>query len=63
MRKGKIYVPQADIGIFIKDDSWGIDWQISIDKVPFREKDTLYACLKNFDTSFSINMNIYPELE
>ena len=55
------YAPQADGGISIKDESFGIDWKIPTDKALLREKDTLHECLKDFDSPFSIDMNLYPE--
>lgn len=55
------YASQADGGISIKDDSLGIDWQIPTDKALLSEKDTLYACLKDFNSPFSIGMDLYPE--
>ena len=57
------YAPQADGGISIKDDSLGIDWKIPTDKALLSEKDTLHECLKEFDSPFSIDMNLYPEFE
>lgn len=55
------YAPQADGGISIKDDSLGIDWQIPSDIAILSEKDTKHALLKDFDSPFSIDMNLYPE--
>ena len=55
------YAPQADGGISIKDESYGIDWKIPTDKALLSEKDTLHECLKDFDSPFSIDMNLYPE--
>lgn len=55
------YAPQADGGISIKDESLGIDWLIPTDKALLSEKDTLHACLKDFDSPFSIDMDLYPE--
>ena len=43
------YAPQADGGISIKDESFGIDWKIPTDKALLSEKDTLHECLKDFD--------------
>lgn len=57
------YAPQADGGISIKDDSLGIDWQIPVEKALLSEKDTKHALLKDFDSPFSIDMNLYPEFE
>ena len=55
------YAPQADGGICIKDDSLGIDWKIPTENALLSEKDTLHALLKDFDSPFSIDMNLYPE--
>ena len=55
------YAPQADGGISIKDDSLGIDWQIPVDKALLSEKDTKHALFKDFDSPFSIDMDLYPE--
>ena len=55
------YAPQADGGISIKDDSLGIDWKIPTENALLSEKDTLHALLKDFDSPFSIDMNLYPE--
>ena len=55
------YAPQADGGISIKDESFGIDWKIPTDKALLSEKDTLHECLKDFESPFSIDMNLYPE--
>ena len=54
------YAPQADGGISM-DESFGIDWKIPTDKALLSEKDTLHECLKDFDSPFSIDMNLYPE--
>ena len=55
------YAPQADGGINIKDESLGIDWKIPTDKVLLSEKDTLHECLKDFDSPFTIDMDLYTE--
>lgn len=55
------YAPQADGGISILDESLGIDWQIPTDKALLSEKDMKHALLKDFDSPFSIDMNLYPE--
>ncbi len=57
------YVPTADGGISIKDHSLGINWQIPTEEALLSEKDTLHACLKDFESPFSIDMNLYPEFE
>lgn len=55
------YAPQADGGISILDDSLGIDWRIPTDKAILSEKDTKHACLKDFDSPFSISEDLYKE--
>ena len=57
------YAPQADGGISIKDESLGIDWKIPTDMVILSEKDTLHSCLKDFDSPFSYNEDLYPEFK
>ena len=53
------YAPQADGGISILDDSLGIDWRIPTDNAILSEKDTKHACLKDFDSPFSITEDLY----
>ena len=55
------YAPQADGGISIKDESLGIDWKIPTGKSILSEKDTLHSCLKDFDSPFSYDEDLYPE--
>ena len=55
------YAPQADGGISIKDESLRIDWKIPTDMAILSEKDTLHSCLKDFDSPFSYNEDLYPE--
>ena len=57
------YAPQADRGISILDDSLGIDWRIDADKAILSEKDTKHAMLKDFDSPFSIDEDLYPEFK
>ena len=57
------YAPQADGGISIKDEDLGIDWQIPTENAILSEKDIKPLCLKDFDSPFSIDMNLYPEFE
>ena len=57
------YAPEADGGISIKDESLGIDWQIPMDKAILSEKDIKHFCLKDFDSPFDYNENLYPEFE
>lgn len=55
------YAPQADDGISILDSSLGIDWRVPEGKAILSEKDTRHCLLKDFDSPFSIDMNLYPE--
>ena len=55
------YAPQADGGISILDESLGIDWRIPTDKAILSDKDTKHACLKDFDSPFSITDDLYKE--
>ena len=57
------YAPQADGGISILDETLGIDWQIPMEKAPLSEKDTRHPCLRDFDSPFSIDMDLYPEFK
>lgn len=57
------YAPQADGGISIKDDSLGIDWKITTENALLSEKDTLHALLKDFDSPFDYNVDLYPEFK
>lgn len=55
------YAPQADGGISIKDDSLGIDWMIPTENALLSEKDTKHELLKDFDSPFDYNIDLYPE--
>ena len=57
----EFYHPEADGGISILDSSLGIDWKIPTDKAILSEKDTKHELLKDFDSPFSIDTNLYPE--
>lgn len=57
------YAPEADGGISIKDDSLGIDWQIPTANAILSEKDIKHVCLKDFNSPFEYDMNLYPEFE
>ncbi len=57
------YTPEADGGISIKDETLGINWQIPVEKAILSEKDIRHGCLKDFDSPFDYNMNLYPESE
>jgi dTDP-4-dehydrorhamnose 3,5-epimerase len=55
----EFYHPEADGGISILDDSLGIDWKIPTDQANLSEKDTKHALLKDFDSPFRIDLNLY----
>ena len=55
----EFYHPEADGGISIIDDSLGIDWRITTEKALLSEKDTKHAMLKDFESPFDINVNLY----
>ena len=55
----EFYHPEADGGISILDDSLGIDWRIPTDKANLSDKDTKHALLKDFDSPFDINVDLY----
>ena len=43
----------------VLDDTLGIDWKISTEHVNLSEKDTKHAMLKDFDSPFDINVDLY----
>ena len=55
------YAPQADGGISILDTTLGIDWNISPDDAILSEKDTKHPMLKDFDSPFDINIDLYQK--
>lgn len=55
----EFYHPEADGGISILDTSLGIDWRVPTDKALLSEKDTKHALLKDFDSPFSIDHELY----
>lgn len=55
----EFYHPEVDGGISILDASLGIDWRIPTEKANLSEKDTKHALLKNFDSPFSIDIDLY----
>ena len=55
----EFYHPEADGGISILDTSLGINWKIPTDKTLLSEKDTKHTLLKDFDTPFYVNMDLY----
>ena len=59
----EFYHPEADGGISILDDSLGIDWHIPKEKALLSEKDMKHVMMKDFDSPFSYDMNLYPEFD
>lgn len=59
----EFYHPEADGGINIQDESLGIDWQIKMEDALLSDKDTKHELLKDFDSPFSIDMDLYPEFK
>lgn len=57
------YAPANDGGVSIVDDSLGIDWRIPVEKALLSEKDTKHDLLEDFDSPFSIDMDLYPEFK
>ena len=55
----EFYHPETDGGISILDDSLGIDWRIPTDKAILSDNDTKHACLKDFDSPFTIKEDLY----
>ena len=55
----EFYHPEVDGGISILDDTLGIDWRIPTDKALLSDKDTKHALLKDFDSPFDINVDLY----
>ena len=55
----EFYHPEADGDISILDDSLGIDWRIPTEHAILSEKDTKHPLLKDFDSPFDINVNLY----
>lgn len=53
------YHPEADGGISILDDTLGIDWKIPTEHANLSEKDTKHAMLKDFDSPFDIDVDLY----
>ena len=55
------YHPEADGGISILDTSLGIDWHLDPADAILSEKDTKHPLLKDFDTTFDFNIDLYAE--
>ena len=56
------YHPEADGGISILDSSLGIDWRIPTEHAILSDKDTKHPLLKDFESPFDYDNNLYPEL-
>ena len=55
----EFYHPEVDGGISILDGSLGIDWHIPTEKANLSDKDTKHALLKDFNSPFDINIDLY----
>lgn len=53
------YRPEADGGILITDESLGINWKISLGTAILSEKDLRHPLLKDFDSPFRENTDLY----
>ena len=53
------YAPEADGGIQLRDESLGIDWCIPTEEAILSAKDLKHPFLKNFDSPFDINIDLY----
>ncbi len=53
------YAPQADGGISIQDTSLGIDWRIPVENAILSAKDLNHPLLKDFNSPFDINIDLY----
>ena len=54
------YHPEADGGISILDSSLGIDWRIPTEYAILSDKDTKHPLLKDFESPFSVEVELYP---
>lgn len=57
----EFYHPEADGGISILDNSLGIDWHLDPADAILSDKDTRHALLKDFDSPFDINIDLYAK--
>ena len=55
----EFYHPEADGGISIKDDNLCIDWRIPTEKALLSEKDMKQPPIREFNSPFDINVNLY----
>lgn len=57
----EFYHPEADGGISILDPSLGIDWMLDPSEAILSDKDTKHPVLKDYDTPFDINIDLYDK--
>lgn len=55
------YHPEADGGISIQDTTLGIDWHLDPSLAILSDKDLKHPLLKDFDTPFDYNIDLYAE--
>lgn len=55
------YHPEADGGISLRDTSIGIDWRIDPENAILSEKDLRHPLLKDFDSPFDYNIDLYAK--
>ena len=55
------YHPESDGGISILDSSLSIDWRLDPFQAILSEKDLKHASLKDFDSPFDYNVDLYAE--
>lgn len=53
------YVPQAEGGIQLPDENLSIDWKIPVVEAILSEKDLKHPLLKDYDSPFDYNINLY----
>lgn len=53
------YAPESDGGISIADASLGIDWRLDPSEAILSDKDMRHPLLKDFDTPFDIDTDLY----
>ena len=53
------YHPESDGGVSILDESLGIDWRIPSEAAILSEKDTHHPLMKDFESPFDINVDLY----
>lgn len=58
----EFYHAESEGGISILDDSLSIDWRIPREHIILSEKDTKHPLLKDFDSPFAINVDLYKQI-